>query len=178
VFHATAVVVFLLATGRSPDVPQEHLGLSAGGILVVDRYKAYQAISPVTDGRSVLAFCWAHGRRDVVTLARTWPDQEAWALGWVARIGHLYHRNEQRLAVASDAVAFAATDAALRAAVTALGGQGETELPAADVPPARRKVLESPGQHWTGLTVFVEHLEVPLDNNTAERGPVVGRKNY
>ena len=35
--------------------------------------------------------------------------------------------------------------------------------------------------HWTGLTVFVEHPEVPMDNNTAERserGPVVGRKNY
>ena len=31
------------------------------------------------------------------------------------------------------------------------------------------------------MTVFVEHPEVPLDNNTAERaerGPVVGRKNY
>ena len=47
--------------------------------------------------------------------------------------------------------------------------------------PARRKVLESLGNHWTGLTVFVEHPEVPMDNNTAERaerGPVVGRKNY
>ena len=46
---------------------------------------------------------------------------------------------------------------------------------------ARRKVLESLGHHWTGLTVFVEHPEVPMDNNTAERserGPVVGRKNY
>jgi transposase len=181
VFHATEVVVFILATGRSQDVPQEHLGLSEGGILVVDRYKAYQAISPVKDGRIVLAFCWAHVRRDFVTVARTWPDQEAWALGWVARIGHLYHLNEQRLAVASDARAFAAADAALRAAVTALGGQGEAELQSEDVHPARRKVLESLGNHWTGLTVFVEHLEVPMDNNTAERaqrGPVVGRKNY
>ena len=46
---------------------------------------------------------------------------------------------------------------------------------------ARRKVLESLGNHWTGLTVFVEHPQVPMDNNTAERterGPVVGRKNY
>ena len=44
-----------------------------------------------------------------------------------------------------------------------------------------QKVLESLGNHWTGLTVFVEHPEVPMDNNTAERserGPVVGRKNY
>ena len=35
--------------------------------------------------------------------------------------------------------------------------------------------------HWPGLTVFVEHPEVPMDNNSAERaerGPVVGRKNY
>ena len=47
--------------------------------------------------------------------------------------------------------------------------------------PARRPVLESLRHHWPGLTVFVEHPEVPMDNNTAERserGPVVGRKNY
>ena len=59
---------------------------------------------------------------------------------------------------------------------TRRGGVGS-----ADLHPAPRKVLESLGNHWTGLTVFVEHPEVPMDNNTAERserGPVVGRKNY
>ena len=33
----------------------------------------------------------------------------------------------------------------------------------------------------SGLTVFVDHPEVPMDNNEAERrhrGPVVARKNY
>ncbi len=42
-------------------------------------------------------------------------------------------------------------------------------------------MLESLRTHWPGLTVFVDHPEVPMDNNTAERvqrGPVVGRKNY
>ena len=80
-----------------------------------------------------------------------------------------------------DAAAFAAADGALRAAVTSFGERGQAELREADVHPARRKVLESLGDHWTGLTVFVEHPEVPMDNNTAERserGPVVGRKNY
>ena len=46
---------------------------------------------------------------------------------------------------------------------------------------ACRKVLSSLQAHWAGLTVFVEHPEVPLDNNAAERGlrgAVVGRKNY
>jgi hypothetical protein len=33
--------------------------------------------------------------------------------------------------------------------------------------PARRKVLESLRQYWSGLTVFVAHSEVPMDNNTA-----------
>ncbi len=47
--------------------------------------------------------------------------------------------------------------------------------------PAQRKVLFSLEQHWSGLTLFLTHPEVPMDNNRAEqaiRNPVVGRKNY
>ena len=35
--------------------------------------------------------------------------------------------------------------------------------------------------HWEGLSVFVEHPEVPMDNNNGERpirNPVTGRKNF
>ena len=59
----------------------------------MDRYQAYQAIDQVKGGQMVLAFCWAHVRRDFVTVARTWPEQEGWALGWVERIGQLYQLN-------------------------------------------------------------------------------------
>jgi hypothetical protein len=34
---------------------------------------------------------------------------------------------------------------------------------------------------WGGLTIFIDQPEIPMDNNTAERGlrnPVVGRKIY
>ena len=89
--------------------------------------------------------------------------------------------NAARLEVLPNPLAFAAADSALRGAVAALGVQGEAELADPQVHPARRRVLESLGDHWTGLTVFVEHPEVPMDNNKAERvqrGPVVGRKNY
>jgi transposase len=182
VFHSAEVVVFVLAAGRSHDVPEEHFGPVTGpGILVVDRYKAYPAIDKVKSGLIVLAFCWAHVRRDFLTVARSWPDQDAWALGWVEQIGTLYHLNDERLKVRRDAAAFAVTDGALRAAVTAFGERGRSELREAGLHPARQKVLESLGDHWTGLTVFVEHPEVPMDNNTAERserGPVLGRKNY
>jgi transposase len=172
----------VLAAGRSHDVPEEHFGPVEGrGILVVDRYKAYQAIDKVKSGRIVLAFCWAHVRRDFLRLAKSWPDQESWALDWVAEIGTLYHLNDERLKVRHDAAAFAVADRALRAAVTSLGERGQVQLREPVVHPACQKVLESLGDHWTGLTVFVEHPEVPMDNNTAERserGPVVGRKNY
>jgi transposase len=182
VFHSSEVVIFILAAGRSHDVPEEHLGPVEGrGILVVDRYKAYQAVDKVKSGLIVLAFCWAHVRRDFLALARSWPDQQAWALGWVESIGRLYQLNDARLEVQGDVAAFAVADGALRAAVTTVGSRGESELREPDLHPARRKVLESLGHHWTGLTVFVEHPEVPMDNNTAERserGPVVGRKNY
>jgi transposase len=181
VFHGRDVVVFVLAAGRAHDVPEEHLGPDARGIMVVDRYKAYQVIEQVKRGMIVLAFCWAHVRRDYLAVARTWPDQERWALAWLDGIGKVYALNDARLQVLQDPPAFAAADAALRGAVTALAAQGEAELAAPQVHPARRKVLESLGDHWTGLTVFVEHPEVPMDNNTGERvqrGPVVGRKNY
>ena len=181
VFHAREVVVFVLAAGRAHDTPEEYLGPDARGIMVVDRYKAYQVIQQVKSGLIVLAFCWAHVRRDFVEVARTWPAQESWALAWVEGIGKIYATQRRPAGSACRSGGLCAADAALRAGVTALGAQGEAALAEPQLHPARRKVLESLGHHWTGLTVFVEHPEVPMDNNTAERserGPVVGRKNY
>jgi transposase len=133
VFHSAEVVVFVLAAGRSRDVPEKHFGPVEGGrILVVVRYKAYQAIDKVKSGLIVLAFRWAHVRRDFPRLAKSWPDQESWALGWVAEIGRLYHLNDERLKARRDASAFAAADSALRAAVTSFGKRGEVVSPRRD----------------------------------------------
>jgi transposase len=181
VFHADEVVVFVLATGRSHDVPEEHFGPVEGGILVADRYVAYPAIDKVKAGLITLALCWAHQRRDFVELGRSWPQHREWARGWLARIRGLYRLNERRLELREDSEAFEQRDRDLRAAVAAMAAQAEQERQDPDLPPARRKVLEGMEGYWPGLTVFVEHPEVPMDNNTAERaerGPVVGRKNY
>jgi len=43
------------------------------------------------------------------------------------------------------------------------------------------KTLTSLKTHWEGLNVFVDHPEVPMDNNNGEssiRNPVTGRKNF
>ena len=182
VFHSREVVIFILAAGRSHDVPEEHLGPVAGpGIMVVDRYKAYQAVDKVKSGLIVLAFCWAHVRRDFLATARSWPDQEAWAMGWVERIGELYRLNDQRLEVRGDAVAFATADGGVPHGCDGLRGTRRGGVGSVGPAPGTTEGPGEPGQPLDGLTVFVEHPEVPMDNNTAERserGPVVGRKNY
>lgn len=60
-------------------------------------------------------------------------------------------------------------------------GSAATLLRPDELHPAQRKVLNSLDHHWQGLTLFLAHPEVPMDNNRAEqaiRNPVVGRKNY
>jgi transposase len=181
VFHSEEAVVFVLSTGRAHDVPEDHLGPVKEGFLVVDRYSAYKAMPQVKDGLLVLAFCWAHVRRDFLAVARCWPSEQEWALGWVNRIGALYAANDARLGVwGSNPVAFAQKDSQLRQHVREMAEQREREPAATPLPVGRKGALTSLREHWDGLTVFVDHPEVPMDNNRAERverGPVVLRKN-
>ena len=109
-FQSEAVVVFVLDPGRAHDVPEEHLGSAATGILNVDRYSAYKALPQVKNGRILLAFCWTHQRRDFLAAAADWPTEQEWALSWVTAIGELYHRNNRRLAVREDSEAFEQRD--------------------------------------------------------------------
>lgn len=174
-------VVFLLDPSRSHDVPQGHLGPEAFGILNVDRYSAYKAMTQVKDGNILLAFCWAHVRRDFLAVARDWPCQEAWGLDWLKDIGEIYHLNNQRLQAQNDPLTFAHCHETLRAAVEQLAQRCQRERNEPQLHPARGKVLESLHDHWAGLTLFVDVWDVPMDNNAVERtlrAPVVGRKNY
>ena len=180
-FQSEAVVVFVLDPGRVHDVPEEHLGAAATGILNVDRYSAYKALPQVKSGHLLLAFCWTHQRRDFLAAAADWPTEQEWALSWVTAIGELYHRNNRRLAVREDSEAFEQRDQDLRRAVAAFQRRWEVEVAEPHLHPARRKTLSSLREHWAGLTLFVEHPEIPMDNNAVERTlrePVVGRKNY
>lgn len=181
VFHAADVVVFVLSPTRAHEVPEAHLGDEAEGILVVDRYAAYKAMAQVRGGTIRLAFCWAHVRRDFLRVAQSFSEQRDWGMAWVARIAALYRLNAARLDQPPGSPAWAAADQRLREEAAALARRRDAELAAPRLPLAQAKVLTSLQAHWDGLTVFLDHAEVPMDNNTAERaqrGPVVGRKNY
>ena len=84
-------------------------------------------------------------------------------------MSQLFDANKTRVHVRADPTAFAQQDRVVRAQVASMAQQRDAELQRTDLHPACRKALESLRRHWAGLTVFVDHPEVPMDNNAAER---------
>jgi transposase len=181
VFWGPDTVVFLLNVSRGHEVPENHYRAESRGVLVVDRYSAYKAMSWVKQGLVVLAFCWAHVRRDFIRVGKGWPQLKTWALEWLRRIRVLYRLNQRRLAAEKGSAAFREADGCLRQAVAEMKARMETELARADLATPCRKALESLREHWEGLTRFVDDPRIPMDNNASERrgrGPAVARKNF
>ena len=149
-------------------------------MLLVDRLASYKAMTPVKTGLVVLAFCWAHVRRDFIAVAKSFPELKPWALRWLRLIRRAYRHNDRRREQFGK-TSFAEPDAALRCVMDTMKAQAVEELAAAALRQPCRKVLVSLQEHWTGLTRFVDDPHIPMDNNASERrlrGPAVGRKNY
>jgi transposase len=181
VFLSEDTVVFRLDPTRSHDVPEGHFPTDARVVLMVDRYSASKAMAQVKPGNVVLVFCWAHVRRDFVTVGKGWAEHKPWALAWLRRIRALYRHDRRRRSAKADSADFTTADAELRQTVAAMPTQADAELADPKLPTPCRKVLTSLQEHWSGLTRFLDDRRIPLDNNASERrvrGPALGRKNY
>ncbi len=180
VFNGQDTVVFVLDPRRSHDVPEGHFTAGIRIILMVDRLASYKAMTPVKAGLIVLAFCWAHVRRDFIAVGKSFAELKPWALDWLKLIRQAYRYNRERLQH-GDTAEFTAADAQLRRVMDQMKTKAANELQDAKVRLPCRKVLASLQEHWTGLTHFVDDPRIPMDNNASERrlrGPALGRKNY
>jgi transposase len=191
VMHSASVVFYRMAPGRGADVPKAHFAKLhkdlVDVVLVCDRYSAYKCLAKTCD-ELILAFCWAHVRRDFLKAARSWPELERWMFIWVEDIRELYRLNAARLEAwdetlprALQPLDFTERHQALETKLSKMQACCEAHLQEPTLHLAQHKVLSSLHNHWAGLTVFLGHPEVAMDNNTAERtlrNPVVGRKNY
>ena len=180
VFHSSAVVHYVLDSSRSADVIEGELAGVEQGVISCDRYSAYKKFARLHPG-VLLAFCWAHQRRDFLELANAHPELSSWALAWVDEIGKLYRLNSLRLAAPQRSAEQATAHSALRQALDAMASRRDSALADIVLAEPAAKVLHSMHGHWPGLTVFVDHPGVPMDNNVAERDvrlAVVGRKNF
>jgi transposase len=180
VFRGKDTVVYVLDPRRSHDVPEGHFTAGISIVLMVDRLASYKAMAPVKAGLIVLAFCWAHVRRDFISVAKSFPELKPWALVWLKQIRQAYRCNRERLPHLGTP-AFAAADAPLREVMDQMKTTAAAELAEPRLRLPGRKVLLSLQEHWTGLTRFVDDPRIPMDNNASERslrGAALGRKNY
>ena len=180
VFQSRSVVHYVLDESRSSSVVEAELAGVERGYLSCDRHGAYKKHARQHPG-IVLAFCWAHQRRDWLMLGNDHPELQALAMQWVEQIGQLYRLHGLRAQADVRGGQVAALDAELRGAVQRMAQQRDAALADATTHSAARKVLLSMHKHWAGLTVFVEQPWLAMDNNAAERAirpAVVGRKNF
>jgi transposase len=214
------VIYYQIAPTRSATVPLAHFSEleATEAIMVCDRYGAYKKLARLNTA-IILAFCWAHVRRDFLDVAKGFPALKEWAFSWVNEIGTLYYLNQQRLAhwqetlpltgqsllfqqsqkcleqqleqmkdncallLQADQLAISSSRTTARKSPSKKSKRTmtEPELSSGELNIAQRKVLHSLQNHWHGLIVFLNHPEVAMDNNAAERAirnPVIGRKNY
>jgi transposase len=180
-FLGEDTVVFRLDPARSHEVPEGHFPADARVVLMVDRSSAYKAMAQVELGGAVLVFCWAHVRRDFVTVGKGRPEHKEWALSWLRRIHVLYRHDHRRRGAKTGRADFIAADAELRQSVAAMKAQADAESADPKLPTPCRKVLASPQEHRPGLIRFLDDPRIPLDNDASERrlrGPALGRKDY
>ena len=152
--------------------------------LVCDRYGAYRKLARELKGKVILCLCWTHSRRDVIEAAAGQDGLDEWRDRWLDRIGRIFHLHAERLrhydpARERQTARFEAVQDQLGVAVEALFEQARTERDALPEGAREAKPLQSLLRHRAGLSVFVDHPQVPMDNSEAERrfrDPVIGRR--
>jgi hypothetical protein len=184
-FSTPRVRCFLYDKSRSGEVPVEALGEEFAGICISDFYGGYNKVGTVRQR------CWVHLLRDVHKLTQACPD-DAGVQEWAAQARLVYDnaracQDKARAALArhgNAAEAFGYGPSARRRQRQAFEAQllalAHPYLPAQCPQGAPQKVLSQRIEGFLReLFVFVEHPEVPSDNNAAERSlrpAVISRK--
>ena len=178
-------VYFHIDPSRSAKVATQLFGGTACILfLVCDRLSSYKTMAHELGGAVILCWCWAHQRRDFIHGAAGQAGLAHWCQKWIERIASIYKLNEARLghydpALERQTATFAQAQRALEAEVERLFADAEQELAVLPAGARETKALRSLLNHRSGLSVFVDKPQVPMDNNAAERalrGPVIGRR--
>jgi len=175
------LVLYDYDASRSGQVPKRLLeGFS--GVLLTDGYEAYNAA--IAAHSLTHAGCWAHVRRKFEEARKVQAQSDSRARVALDYIGRLYAierllreraesiSDEQRLQIRQTQSTPIATE--LHRWLIAMSSE---VLPQS----AFGKAIAYALGQWSKLIVFLNHAEVPLDNNRCEntiRPFVVGRKNW
>jgi len=186
-FLGPDTVVFIIDPTRSTTPIADHLGidvkagsLAEGRHLLVssDFYAVYQSLAGV-DGLDPL-WCFAHIRRYFIRAGDARSELKGWATAWTERIGALYVAHRARGSAEPGSRDQARAEKDFASALRAIDTARKIEMADETLHPRAQEVLATLDHEWEGLARHSQFLELPLDNNAAERAlrnPVVMRKN-
>lgn len=172
-------VVYVLDQSRSAEVPGNFFAGSVG-VLVTDRLASYKSL-----GEAIRkAWCWVHQRRDFHKIFDGTPKCREWAKEWLLEITELFVRNDVRCKLWKEGrvntKAWRDAQQSVEQQITKLKDKWKEQLRAPKLHKHQKTALNSMRRHWEGLTLFVEDVRIPMDNNRAERllrQSVILRKN-
>ena len=142
------------------------------GVLQVDGWKGFKRLTDQPDaikadaGPLILAFCWAHGRRDFVAIHQTTQSPIAGEV--VRRIAELYRIEEEIRGRPPDERRAVRQDQS-KPRVVALKAYVEEQLTRVSGKMPLAKAIRYLLNHWDGLCVFLDDGRVEIDSNTVER---------
>jgi transposase len=176
VFASKNIVCYVIDSTRSSKVI-EAIHDGARRTITADRWSAY---SKMSKKGIMIAYCWAHLRRDFIALQKSYPHNPAigkWVDDWLEKIGLLYKLNNERICPTCSEEDFYTLTAHIRLLVEELYQEEFQDT----FHKRQTKILKSFKEKIEGYSRFIDNPEIPMDNNRAERlfkEPINGRKNY
>jgi transposase len=164
--------LFEVFDSRSKKVAKKFLG-KLKGILLTDGFQGYACLA---NELLILANDWCHVRRKFLAAEKTHPAESLFFLNQI----RLLFEIEERIQGLSSEEKFLIRQSESKPITDIIYAkciEFKNVLPKSPLGRAIQYTLKL----WKGLTVFLEHPEVPIHTNTierAQRSPVLGRKNH
>jgi transposase len=165
VFVGKQSVAYVLDPTRSKKVPENHFKNTNEGIVNVDRYASYNVLSH----KLILAYCWYHLRRDFIRVGKKNKSFSSWTLQWLKKIREIEKLNDSRVERFINNETFEAIQQKLVTKVDAFFSDASQSLQDKTLKNEQLKTLESMLKRREGYSVFVDHSDIDMHNNTAER---------
>ena len=155
---------------RSGDVFRKVIGDYRGPV-VTDGYSAYNFLHKLGLSHAI---CWAHARRNFEKIEKLDPSVKP-----VLDLMDELFKVEREATSFIHLLELRTTKSAL--IIPKIRQFLYDELPRSRSESEKRKAIKYAIKYWSGLTIFLNDVRVPLSNNEAERTirhAVVGRKSY
>jgi transposase len=175
-FRTDSLITYKYSASRSGKTSLDVLG-GTNGTLLVDAYTGYNPVLDV-DGRKRAA-CLAHVRRKFFDALSAAPEAQQ-ALDIILEVYRVEHRALEQEIVRTDAHARLRkkeSRSAMKKLRAWLDEHHDRHPPKGPL----GKAISYARDNWTELQVFIDDVNVPVDNNASERAlrvVALGRKNF